>query len=136
MKSDKINFGEFPRIWHNHEVWEDAKAGMYENPKNKEQETQIVVNYFRQPSKVKEGMLAVVNNWLKACEHNLTNPSMNKIAYLGQASVTYLFGISRDTTMYAWNFLDKKTQEVANNIAKEVLKYWEEKHLERIRENA
>lgn len=120
------------QIYHHYTLWEDAKAGMYENPKDKEKESQIIINYFRTPELVKKTMLDVVTTWVYSMEQNLTNPSMNKIAYIGQASVTYLYGFSRDSTMYAWNFLDEKTQSVANTIAQDVLKYWEEENAEKI----
>lgn len=123
---------EIKRIYHHHDKWEDAKSGMYNNPKKIITEAEIIVNYFKDSEKVKCAMMSVVNEWVYSCEHNLTNPAMNKIAYLGQSSVCYLYGFSRESTMYAWNFLDENTQNKANEIAREVLKYWEEKHAEKI----
>lgn len=123
---------EIKRIYHHHEKWEDAKAGMYENPKNLKKEAEVIVKYFQDSSKIKQNMFNVVENWKYSCEQNLTNPSMNKIAYLGKSSVTFLYGFSRESTMYAWNFLDKETQDKANQIAQDILTYWEEEYAEKI----
>lgn len=116
------------RMYHHYKKWEDAKAGMYKNPKDIRKESIIICNYFRDSEKVEESMLNVINNWKYSCEQNLSNPSMNKIAYLGQSSVTFLYGFSRESTMVAWNFLDEFTQNKANKIAESVLKEWGERY--------
>ena len=69
-------------------------------------------------------MLAVVNKWKHSCEHNLTNNSMNKVAYIGQAACAYYAEIPSTVTMEAWNKLTPEVQERSNNIAEEVINIW------------
>lgn len=120
------------RKYHHHDKWEDAKAGMYNNPKSLRKEADAIVMYFQDSEKVREYMIKVVTEWKYSCEQNLTNPAMNKIAYLGQASVCMAFGFSRESTMFAWNFLDEATQNKANQIAQDIINYWEEQYAEKI----
>lgn len=116
------------RIYHNHEKWEDAKAGMYDNPANLNQEVDTIVAFFNNPYNLKKYMVLVCEEWVYACEHNLSNPAMNKIAYIGQACIAYRFGFSRESTMKAWNYLSQDVQKKANEIAKETLNNWETKY--------
>ena len=114
------------KIWHNHNKWEEVKYGMYMpyNIKHKNELTQQVINFFMQPSLVKKCMIYVIDNFKYSCEHNFTNPSMNHIAWLGQASVAYYLRIPEEITRIAWNFLDEQTQNKANKIAEEQIKRW------------
>ena len=34
----------------------------------------------------RENMMRVISEWKYSCEHNLTNESLNRIAYIGQAA--------------------------------------------------
>ena len=115
------------RIYHSHDKWEEVEYGMYENtnPKDKNILIQKVIYYFNNEELVKYCMGYVVDNFKFACEHNFTNPSMNKIAWLGQASVSFWARIPREITMEAWNYLDEMIQNVANKIAESEIKRWE-----------
>lgn len=70
-------------------------------------------------------MTRVCSEWVFSCEHNLTNSSMNKIAYIGQAACCLYAGVPSTITMEAWSLLDKSVQDKANEIAERVLKKWE-----------
>jgi hypothetical protein len=112
------------RKYHHYLKWEDYKFGMYDNPKNKIQEAKKICDFFKYTQKLKYFMFKVVHEWKYSCEQNLTNPNMNKIAYIGQAAVALALGFSRDSTMFAWNLLDEKTQDKANKIAEKALQAW------------
>ena len=121
MKQKRLN-----RIYHHHSKWEEVGYGMYNNYNLKEKEILIqrVINFFMQKSLVEEYMSMVVNEFKYSCEHNFTNPSMNKVAWLGQAAVARYIMIPEDITRIAWNFLDQNTQEQANRIAEKEIKRW------------
>jgi hypothetical protein len=114
------------RIYHHHSKWEEVDYGMYDpiNIKEKNIMVQRVINFFRQKSLVEKYMAYVVDSFRYSCEHIFTNPNFNKIAWLGQASVSVWGNIPKDITIIAWNYLDKNTQEQANNIAKNEIERW------------
>jgi len=114
------------RIYHHHEKWEEVKYNMYGsvNPKERAMLIQKVINYFKQKSLVEKNMAFVIDNFTYSCEHNFSNPSMNKVAWLGQSSVSVWSKIPCDVVMEAWNYLDKTTQEQANMIAQNEIDRW------------
>ena len=115
------------RIYHHHKKWEEVKYCMYDNYNTKQEDILIkkVVDYFNKENLVKKYMRFVVNNFKFSCEHNFTNPSMNKIAFLGQASVSAYLKIPREITMKAWNLLSERTQNRANSIAIKEIERWD-----------
>ena len=114
------------RIYHPYSLWEDHKHGFYNNcsGKEKEEKTQAVLNMFNSAELTKEYMTRVINEWVYSCQHNFTNESLNKIAYLGQAACCIYAGIPNTITMNAWSMLTKEVQDRADGIAKECINKW------------
>jgi hypothetical protein len=117
---------ELEQIYHPYNVWEDYKNGFYDNVsgKNKIEMIEKVIKFFSDPLQVEEVMFRVVDEWFYSCEHNLTNNGMNKIAYIGQASLSYLHKIPSTITMEAWSKVPKEFQIEANNIAERAYDRW------------
>ena len=69
-------------------------------------------------------MFYVVDNWKYSMEHNLTNSSMNHIAYIGQSACAYYDNIPSTITMEAWSMLTKEVQERSNEIALLAIERW------------
>ena len=65
----------------------------------------------------------VITEWKHSCEHYLTNKSMNRIAWLGQAAVCYAKGIPSQFSS-GWSLLSTEQQEKANDIALVYLNKW------------
>lgn len=115
------------RIYHPWNKWEDHKAGFYDNLSGKEKQEKInqVLEMFNSLESTTLNMNRVISEWVFSCEHNLTNESMNKIAYIGQSACCLYAGIPSTITMEAWNLLDKSIQERSNRIAEEIIEKWE-----------
>ena len=115
------------RIYHPHTKWEEVKYNMYGSydEKNKDMLITKVIYFFTQRFLIRKYMEFVIENFKCSCEHNFTNPSMNKVAWLGQAAVAVWGKIPEDLTRIGWNFLDEDTQLNANQIAEEYIKGWE-----------
>jgi hypothetical protein len=65
----------------------------------------------------------VITEWKFSCEHYLTNTAMNRIAWLGQASVCIESGVpSRYCS--AWKDIPAEKQNEANNVALKYLNKW------------
>ncbi len=114
------------RIYHPYWLWEDFKNGFYDNisGEKKKELSLKVIELFNDSKLTKENMMRVINEWKYSCEHNLSNDSMNKIAYLGQAACCLYAGIPNSITMESWSLLSKERQKESDKIANEVLEIW------------
>ncbi len=114
------------RIYHPYWKWEDYKDGFYNNISGslKKDLTDKVLEMFNNEKETKRCMNLVISKWVFSCEHNLTNPAMNKIAYIGQGACCLYAGIPSTITMSAWSLLDLEVRNRADLIAKEVLEKW------------
>ena len=114
------------RIYHPYNLWEDYKFGFYDNLSGGDKKDKVnnVLEMFNDANKTKKNMLRVIDEWKYSCEHNLTNSSMNKIAYLGQAACCIYAGVPSTVTMEAWSLLTNDVKERSNKIAEEVLNIW------------
>jgi len=65
----------------------------------------------------------VTTEWVHSCEHYLTNSAMNRIAWLGQASVCYARGIPSEYRG-GFNRLSPEQQDKANRTALRYLNKW------------
>jgi protoheme ferro-lyase len=115
------------RIYHPYWLWEDYKAGFYDNVSGDQKQILLkkVVEMFNSKSLTKENMLRVINEWIYSCEHNLTNDSLNKIAYIGQGACCLYAGVPSTITMEAWSLLTNEVKERSNKIALDVINQWE-----------
>ena len=121
IKAKKIK-----RIYHRYEKWEDYPSGFYDSctGKNKIEKEKMVVEMFNSEELTLKFMNKVIETWVNSCEHNLTNESLNKIAYIGQGACCLFAGIPSTVTMGMWSKLTKETQNRANNNAETVLNKW------------
>ena len=73
------------RIYHRYEKWEDYKDGFYDNctGSTKKEKENLVLEMFNSEELTLKFMNKVIEKWVNSCEHNLTNESLNKIAYNG-----------------------------------------------------
>lgn len=132
ISEDELNLYRIPnekdnsRIFHTYDKWECHKAGFYASSKEGWTHEQCENEYVRILTNDKlfeETLEKVISEWRNSCEHYLTNRSMNRIAWLGQASVCYLSGVpSRYSS--AWSNLTEEQQNKANLIALKALNKW------------
>lgn len=120
------------RIYHPYWLWEDYKAGFYDNVSGEQKKEMIknVLTMFNSKSLTRKFMMKVVKEWKYSCEHNLTNESLNKIAYIGQSACCLYARIPNTITMEAWSLLTDEVKKRSDKIALETISYWEEKNKE------
>ena len=71
--------------FHHFSRWEDYKAGFYNRTCFDEKEhIKKSVSLLSNQEVFYEYAKRVINEWFYSCEQNLTDPSINKIAYIGQ----------------------------------------------------
>lgn len=86
------------RIFHTWDKWECYPAGFYEDhPADRtitdEQAVDAYRDFLRDIPAFEAALQRVLTEWPNSCEHYLTNERMNRIAWLGQASMCIANGI-------------------------------------------
>lgn len=119
------------RIFHEWQDWECYPAGFYSDKPPKEmtvEQCEIAYrDFLADIPRFEAALHRVISEWKNSCEHYLTNEKMNRIAWLGQASMCLESGVpSRFCGGY--NLLNKEQQEAADRKALEYLNKWLEKN--------
>lgn len=111
------------QIYHPYWLWEDYKEGFYRNYTRKEllENQQKVIDFFSNSEEVEYYMNKVITDFKYSCEHNLTNKSMNRIAWLGQSASLLQNGSPSELTMFCWKFIPEEHQNKANEIANKII---------------
>lgn len=120
------NTSDPERVFHTYDKWECAKAGFYNSTvdgKTKEECENEYAVLLTDEQAFRDALDGVITEWKYSCEHYLTNKAMNRIAWLGQAALTYARGIP-STFRGGFNLLSKDQQDKANHIAHEYLNRW------------
>jgi len=120
----------FERIYHRFEHWECFKAGFFKNVSGDEKKilSKKVTELFINPKKTEIFMRKVISEWIYSSEHNLTNISMNRVAWLGQSACCIYANVPYRVTMETWRLVPKEKQEIACNIAERLIKEYEKEH--------
>lgn len=118
------------QIFHPYTDWECFKAGFYNESFKDLDELQCKTLYskFLSNDTLFEAALnRVIKEWTNSCEHFLTKPSINKIAWLGQASCCISEGLP---SKYRGGFylLSKYDQDKADKLAERYYKIWKLKY--------
>jgi hypothetical protein len=113
------------RIWHPWWLWEDHKAGFYDSVSGEKREegVQQYAEFLGSRIDFERGLRQVTEEWKYACEHNLTCLSMNRIAYLGQASMCLMHGVP-SCCRSGFMLLDAGQRQAANELAAWWLHGW------------
>jgi hypothetical protein len=72
-------------------------------------------------------MMRVANEWKYSCEHNLTNLTQNRQAWIGHAACALANECPEDIIRQAWGYLTEEQQRLANHQADLAIEYWEQK---------
>jgi hypothetical protein len=120
------NTNDEGRIFHTFEKWECHKAGFYASTvegKDKEECEGLYADFLRDSYRFRQSAQSVISEWKYSCEHYLTNRSMNRIAWIGQAAMCYATGIPSKYCS-GFNLLSDAEKDEANRVALDVLNEW------------
>lgn len=116
------------RIYHTWEKWECYKAGFYdESPSNQEEGEEKYRLFLSDLGAFEAALLGVTDQWKNSCEHYLTNDRMNRIAWLGQASVCFALGVP-SCCRGGYNLLTETQKAEADELALKYLNIWLSDH--------
>jgi hypothetical protein len=115
------------RIFHTWEKWECYPAGFYEdhppgNMSNEEGEEKYR-EFLSNLPEFEVALEGVIREWKHSCEHYLSNPNMNRIAWLGQAAMAYACHIP-SCCRGGYNRLTDVEKTAADALALRFLNKW------------
>lgn len=111
-----------PRYFYNYRIWECARSNFYKGISSPDEAKALEV--MRDAKSWGLYMMKLLQRWPVSCNQFLSDSTINKKAWIGQASMACFFNISSATTKKCWFKLDKKTRDLANNEAGKVITIW------------
>lgn len=120
-----VNTSDEGRIFHTYDKWECYKAGLYATtgPGSKAECEEAYRAFLSSPRKFGAALAVVTTTWVRSCEHYLTNASMNRIAWLGQAAACQAIKVPA-TFRGGFYLLTEEQQLAANKLALRYLNRW------------
>lgn len=112
-----------------YERWEDYNAGMYTTRRPNNQHVIFSYNLLRDSEKFYVAGKNMITDWPISTKVNLTNPSINKKAWIGQASCFYIHGSTEEETILAWWMMREEERTNANNVALNIIEEWKNTYL-------
>ena len=118
------------RIWHPYTEWEEYHAGMWRKVDNQEENRFLsaAVEFTGDAELYGKNMIRVINEWPISCEHNLSNVSINRRAWIGHAACCIAFGCPEYIVRKAWWRLSDEQRRLANDKADEAIREWEQRY--------
>ena len=121
------NTNDENRVFHTFDKWECNKAGFYESkpPSGLKADDckRLYAELLSNPEDFANVLDRIITEWKNSCEHYLTNSAMNRIAWLGQASLCYKHGIPSEFRS-GYQLLTAEQQLKADEVALVALNKW------------
>ena len=116
------------RVWHSFWTWEDV--GMWREVSASEYERMLPLAVTFTGNAVEYGaaMMKVLEQFPIACEHNLTEPSMNRQAWIGHAAAYLEHELPEWITREAWGALTQQQRDEANAMADRAINEWQSRY--------
>ena len=121
---------EMKRIYHTWDKWESFYSGFFNTkppkgitPKQAEEKYRELLS---DPEEFARICARIIEEWPYSCEHNLTNKTLNRIAWMGQAALAYKHNIPAQFRG-GYNLLTKEQQQKADEIALKYINIWMER---------
>lgn len=116
------------RIHHRWEKWECVPAGMYASippaRMTADEACAAYAAFLQDISRFRVALARVLDEWPISCEQFLSNEGINRIAWLGQASMCIATGVP-NAYRGGFKLLTQRQQQQANAAAAEFLSKWE-----------
>lgn len=117
------------QIFVHYELWEDYHAGMWRKVAKDEEEIflKMAIKFTGDHILYGRAMLRVTQEWPNTCMHNLTNPSLNKRAFIGHAACALEINCPEYIVRQAWWKLTEEQRVLADKQADNAINLWEQK---------
>lgn len=117
------------QIFVHYKLWEDFHAGMWRKlVKHEEDSFRLsAIEFTGDHVKYGGAMLRVINEWPYTCMHNLSNPSINRRAFIGHAACALEINCPEYIVRQAWWRLTEDQRILADGQADNAIKIWEQR---------
>jgi len=116
---------KFSRVYHPWDQWEEIQFNMWGSVDDKSSMIKKAVLFIGNHKKYGSYMNKVVIEWPISCENALTDYSINRKAWIGQAAAAMAIGCPEDITRTAWGQISNEQQLLANKEARRAIRKWE-----------
>lgn len=97
---------------------------MWRKPESRDQMLSDAVEFTGDHKAYGAAMRRVIKEWPYSCEHNLTNTTQNRKAWIGHAACALEKGFCEDVVRSAWSLLSDEQRTEANREAAEAIEEW------------
>lgn len=118
------------RIYHPYWLWEEVDKNMWGVVDNRKKYLDWAIKFTGDHKKYGRFMMRVSNEWTHSCEHNLSNLTQNRRAWIGHAACALANECPEDIVRQAWGYLTKEQQVLANERADRAIEHWEQQNAE------
>ena len=117
------------QIYHPYHLWEDWINGMWrkETKEYEETELQNIIQFTGNHHLYGAAMFEVIESWIYTMEHNLTNTSINKKAFIGHCACCFKHGYPEYLVRQGWWKLTENQRNLADKQAIKAFKIWHQK---------
>jgi hypothetical protein len=115
------------QVWVPYWEWEDWLNGMW--AKGDETKLPEAIMFTGDHLKYGSAMREVISAWPRTMLNSLTNPSINKRAFLGHCAVSFKLGIQESITRSAWKELTDQQRYLADLVAQSTIDEWRSKYI-------
>lgn len=117
------------RIYHHFMLWEEYTYGMWTTITGSRRNELLLkaIGFTGDAILYGSFMIKALDLWPYSCEHNLSNPSINRRAWIGFAATCIAIGCPEDITRLAWHELSEQQQNDANGQADKAIWEWEKR---------
>lgn len=115
------------KIWHPFKLWEEYHFGMWRK-RTLEEEAELLrkaIAFTGDHVLYGSFMQRVAQEWRFSCEHNLTDSSLNRRAWIGHAAASLAINAPEHITRQAWWYLSDRQRDLANAEADTAIALWE-----------
>jgi hypothetical protein len=116
------------RVHHPFWLWEDLRMWRDVSEADQRRLLVVAVEFTGNAPLYGQWMLRVLDAMPIACEHNLTEPSLNRQAWIGHAACFLATECPEYVTREAWGKLTQRQRDEANAQADRAIHRWEVKH--------
>lgn len=113
------------RVYHPHTEWEEIPAGMWSEVEDRKAMLNKAIDFTGDHALYGSYMTRVVREWPVSCENALTDPQLNKKAWVGHTACAMALGCPEDITRKAWGELSDEQRFLANKEADRAIREWE-----------
>ena len=113
------------RVWHPYWKWEEKDFNMWGTVQDRTKYLERAIEFTGDAKRYGKYMMRVVKEWPYSCEHNLTDRSQNRRAWVGHAACALALQCPEDIVRQAWSHLTEQQQNEANAQADQAIGYWE-----------